>query len=292
MARRSDPRAATGKVKLDDDGLRAPSSTGRWCTSRCAPSRPRAARAPHVDQDPRQRPRRRRQAVAPEGHRPRPCRLHPLPAVDRRRHRLRPAAAPLHLQGQPQGAPRRAAQRAVGARRARLDRRRSTRSRSSTPSTKQAAEAARRAGVGKGAAADRPDRRARARGAVVPQPRPRVSVLPADAVGVADLIGAADVLASQQALDELTARAKTAPRRRTTTAEGARRRSMDAEPGDHPSRRQREELRARRRRQVHVPRPPGRAQDADPPGRRGSSSTSRCVDVRTSSVKCKPKRRG
>ena len=41
------------------------------------------------------------------------------PALDRRRHRLRPLAAPLHLQGQPQGAPRRAAQRAVGARRAR-----------------------------------------------------------------------------------------------------------------------------------------------------------------------------
>ena len=36
-----------------------------------------------------------------------------LADLDRRRHRLRPAAAPLHLQGQPQGAPRRAAQRAV-----------------------------------------------------------------------------------------------------------------------------------------------------------------------------------
>jgi large subunit ribosomal protein L4 len=35
----------------------------------------------------------------------------------------------------------------------------------------------------------------------------RVSVLPAEAVGVADLVGAASVLASQAALDQLTARA-------------------------------------------------------------------------------------
>jgi large subunit ribosomal protein L4 len=36
----------------------------------------------------------------------------------------------------------------------------------------------------------------------------RVSVLPADAVGVADLVGAASLLVTQDALDELTRRAK------------------------------------------------------------------------------------
>ena len=45
-----------------------------------------------LDQDPRHGPRRRRQAVAPEGHRPRPRRHDPLADLDRRRHRLRPAA--------------------------------------------------------------------------------------------------------------------------------------------------------------------------------------------------------
>ena len=40
------------------------------------------------------------------------------PAVGRRRHGLRPDAPSLHGQGESQGAPRRAAQRAVGARRA------------------------------------------------------------------------------------------------------------------------------------------------------------------------------
>ena len=42
------------------------------------------------------------------------------PNLDWRWHRLRPHAPRLHVQGQPQGAPRRAAQRAVGPRRARV----------------------------------------------------------------------------------------------------------------------------------------------------------------------------
>jgi large subunit ribosomal protein L4 len=46
----------------------------------------------------------------------------------------------------------------------------------------------------------------------------RVSVLPAEAVGVADLIGAASVLVSQAALDELTARAKGETATTTTEA--------------------------------------------------------------------------
>ena len=49
--------------------------------------------------------RRRREALEAEGHRPRPCRLVAQPDLDRRRHRLRSAAARLHLQDQPQGPP-------------------------------------------------------------------------------------------------------------------------------------------------------------------------------------------
>src|SRR4029079_5782894 len=47
------------------------------------------------------RPGGGREAGAQEGPRPSPRRLEPLPDLDRRRHRLRPAAAPLHRQGQP-----------------------------------------------------------------------------------------------------------------------------------------------------------------------------------------------
>lgn len=50
----------------------------------------------------------------------------------------------------------------------------------------------------------------------------RVSVLPADGVGVVDVIGAAAIVASQEAIDELTARAnKTPSRTRETAAEEA-----------------------------------------------------------------------
>ena len=109
------------KAKLDDAAFGA--SFNEAARPR---DRPRRAQRPppgHArHEDARQRPRRRRQAVAPEGHRPRPRRLVALADLDRRRHDVRPLAAPLHLQGQPQGAPRRAAQRAVGPRRPRLDR--------------------------------------------------------------------------------------------------------------------------------------------------------------------------
>ena len=67
----------------------------------------RAARAPPGhggDAGPRRGPWRRREAVAPEGHRPRPCRLDPRAALDRRRRRLRPEPARLHGEDQPQGA--------------------------------------------------------------------------------------------------------------------------------------------------------------------------------------------
>ncbi len=47
-------------------------------------------------------------------------------------------------------------------------------------------------------------------------------------------------------------------------------RTDGALPGHHPPGRLREELRALRGRQVHLPRPPRRPQDADPPGGRGA----------------------
>ena len=91
-----------------------------------APERSRrAGRAPsrhRGHQNPRQRLRRRREAVASEGHRSRACWLQPLARLDRRWNRVRPPASLIHLQGQPQGAARGAAQRALPARRPRVDR--------------------------------------------------------------------------------------------------------------------------------------------------------------------------
>ena len=45
------------------------------------------------DEDARRGPRRRQEAVAPEGHRPRPAGLDPVPPVGRRRRRPRPSPA-------------------------------------------------------------------------------------------------------------------------------------------------------------------------------------------------------
>ena len=155
-----------------------------------APERARrAGRSParhRRDQNPRHGLRRRRQALAPEGHRPCPRRLEPLADLDRRRHRLRPPAALLHLQGQPQGAARRAAQRALAARRARLDRRSSTRRPSTAPKTSQALELL----------DDWDQPRPDARGARAPRSPPRRSrsatsrawrSSPHESVGVADI---------------------------------------------------------------------------------------------------------
>ena len=67
-----------------------------------------AKRAGHAQhQDPRRSARRRRQAVAPEGHRPRPPGFDPLAAVARRRRGARPQAARLlAAHAQEDGAPR------------------------------------------------------------------------------------------------------------------------------------------------------------------------------------------
>ncbi len=118
-ARPAADAGAAKKVKLDDAAFGA-----RFNGTARAPERARrAGRAPPRhggDENARHGLRRRRQAVAPEGHRPRARRLQPLADLDGRRHRVRAPAALLHLQGQPQGAARRAAQRALAARRARL----------------------------------------------------------------------------------------------------------------------------------------------------------------------------
>ena len=93
-----------------------------------APGRHRAARrrarrhAQH--QDPRRGPRRRREAVAPEGHRPRPPGFDPLAAVARRRRRARPEAARLPATHPEEDGEPRAAFGALGPLRARQGRRR------------------------------------------------------------------------------------------------------------------------------------------------------------------------
>ena len=81
------------KVKLDERRFGARFNPGRSIHAERARG---AGRAP-ARHAPRRKTRadglrRRRQAVAPEGHRPRPRRLEPLADLDRRRHRLRPAA--------------------------------------------------------------------------------------------------------------------------------------------------------------------------------------------------------
>ena len=116
--------------------------------------------------------RRRRQAVAPEGHRPRPRRLEPLAALDRRRHRRSaPSRAPTPSRSTARSAARRCAARCRCTPSA-------ARSRSSTPAafeapkTRQALELL--ADWGQPPPDARGARRGGVRGgAVVPQPRAR-----------------------------------------------------------------------------------------------------------------------
>ncbi len=130
------------------------------------------------------------------------------PHLDRRRHRLRSLAAQLHPQGQPQGAPRRAAQRALAC----------TPTRDTIavfdPSDLVQEPMAK---VAAGLLADWGQRspvlvvltEEQSRAALAFRNLERVSVLPAQDIGVTDLIGAAAVLVSQEALDALSARVST-----------------------------------------------------------------------------------
>ena len=215
----------------------------------------------HVDQDPRQRPRRRRQAVAPEGHRPRPRRLEPLADLDRRRHVFGPS--PRHYTFKVNRKERRAALRSALSVHAERGSLAVFDPKPFDDAVDQGGrEAARRlARRAARARARRARRRAGPRRAVVPQPGPRSRSCPAQRCGVADLIGAASVICTEAALDALTARAKG---EKNEEAVGL----MDHSQVIIRPVVSEKSLRARRGRQVHLPRPPRRAQDADPPGGR------------------------
>ena len=73
----------------------------------------RAARRHAQHEDPRRSPRRRREAVAPEGHRPRPARFDPRAAVARRWRRSRPPPPRLLAADAQEDDPPRGSQRAV-----------------------------------------------------------------------------------------------------------------------------------------------------------------------------------
>ena len=158
------------------------------------------------------------------------------------------------------------------------------------PKTSQALDAARRAGAQPAPAGRRWSSLAaeeRARGAVVPQPRARRGARARERRRRRHPRRRLAACCSQAALDELTARAP-AKRRRSRGRRGLMEHSQVIDPAG----RLREELRALRGRQVHLPRPPRRAQDADPPGGRGAVRRSRRRGPHAVSVKSKPKRRG
>ena len=144
--------------------------------------------------------------MAPEGHRPRPRGLVALAHLGRRRHDLRPLTAQVHLQGQPQGAARRAARSALSVHAERASIAVFDPAPFDTPSTKNAAALLADSGLGFPTLIVLTD--AQERAALSFRNLERVSVLPVSMVGVADLIGAAAVVVSQEALDALTARAK------------------------------------------------------------------------------------
>ena len=149
--------------------------------------------------------RRRRQALAAEGHRAGSRRVLALAAMGRRRHRVRPVAAQLHGQGQPQGAPR-----GVRAARCRCTPS-ASRWRCSTPGRSTLRRPARRricstTGAPTGhtlvlLSAEEADAGKSFRNIF------DVDVMPASDAGVADIVGAASMLVSQAALPELIARA-------------------------------------------------------------------------------------
>ena len=172
-----------------------PSCT-RWSTAELAARR----QGTHVDQDPRPGGRRPCQAVAPEGHRPRPPGHDPRPAVDRRRRRVRPAPAQLHRQGQPQGARQGAADRALGPRAPTAAWRRCDGAKIDEPKTKaRAVELLGRLAHRAPAGGRRPARRGRAR-PLVPQPASaRTSSRPASSRS-ADLVWARSLIVSKAAL--------------------------------------------------------------------------------------------
>ena len=182
------------------------------------------------------------------------------PAARGRRRRVRAQAAPVRRQGQPQGAPAGAALRAVRARRA------AARSRSSIPptSTRRRPRApprplgrasAREARCSCCGARGRGDRRQ-----VVPQHRARRRA--------ARRRGRACATSSARR-GSCSRRAAARLPHDDRPQDAKRRRPHERPQRPHPPDRLREELRAARGQQVHVPRRRPRAQDAGPPGRGG-----------------------
>ena len=230
--------------------------------------RPRRAQrtAPRhrIDVDARQGIGRWRQAVAPEGHRPRSRRLFALARLDRRWNRLRPhrrAATPSRSTARPV-APRCAAALSLHAGRESLALFDATSF--DAPSTADAADLLADWGSNGPWLVLLSEDEANAGKSF--RNIARVDVMPVGDAGVADIVGAASLLVSQTALPELVARANasgSSRRREETCADGS-------VAGDHPPGRLREDIRARRGRQVHVPRARPRAQDADPPGDRAA----------------------
>ena len=215
-----DPRRLATTVDLDDDVFGAPFN-GPLVHEVVVAELAARRQGTHATKTRGMVSRRRRQAVAPEGHGPRPRRHDPLADLDRRRHRLRPQPAPLHRQGQPQGPPRRAALRAVGARRARARSTCSTPAAFDAPST----QAGRRPASPTAAAARCWSSSATSELTAAKSFRnlARVNVLHVDDVGVADLVGAATLVVSQAALTPSPAREEA---RRASDRE-ERRPSMD-----------------------------------------------------------------
>ena len=113
-----------------------------------------------------------------------------------------------------------------------------------------------------------------ARGAVVPQPPPRRRADAPRTSASPTSLGAASLLVSEPALEALTARTGRAAHER------GRSRPDGAHAGDHPPGRLREELRALRRRPLHLPRPsptPTRRRSARPSRRSSTSTWSTCA---------------
>ena len=141
----------------------------------------------------------------------------------------------------------------------------STRRRFSEPSTAQAADLARRLGRNR-ADAGRADRVRGRRRQVVPEPflRPRRSRSRTPASPISS--GLRPCSCRRRRWSRLSR----VPRDRRRPANTRRRPPDGAHAGDHPPGPVREDVRARRGRQVHVPRSRQGAQDADPPGDRAA----------------------
>ena len=238
--------ARRGRLRRRDQA--APRARGRARRAERAP--PGHARG----EEPRPGRRRPREAVAPEGHRPRPPGHDPRAAVHGRRRRVPADAARLHGQGQPKAlkaALRCALSRPRAGRhaRARSTAPRSTRRRRSGASTARGRGARRR----RPSSSSTEDEESALE--VVPQPRPRARHRSVGARGRARRVGA---LAARQ--------------------RGRARRSCRGGPRHEPasdrvlitpvvSEKSYEQI---AQQPVHVPGAPGRAQDADPPGRRAA----------------------